>query len=159
MKYYHIFLILEGNLLKVLLELFFAGTETTTTALLWTILLFAHQPELEHKCFEEIKRVIGTERYPNMSDKPNLKYIEAANLEVLRWANIANISPEHCVAEDINFRGYALPKGATVLVNVESILKDPDLWENPEEFRPERFIGPDGEIIRREELVPFGVGK
>ena len=54
---------------------------------------------------------------------------------------------------------YNIPKGALVIANMWNVNMDPNEWPNPTEFRPERFLDSDGKIVRREKLIPFGIGK
>ena len=57
------------------------------------------------------------------------------------------------------FKGYVIPRDAIVFPDLGSTLSDPEVWGDPEKFRPERFIGPDGKTKRIEEFVPFGLGQ
>ena len=144
---------------KCLLDLYFAGTETTSTALRWAILFFLHYPEVQDKCYKEIYDVIGPDRSPSIHDKQEMTYLEATISEVLRKGSIAPLSLSHGLSRDVTFRGYVIPKDAIVIPSLHSVLQDPEVWGDPENFRPERFIGPDGKLTRPEEFIPFGIGK
>ncbi|KAL8615087.1 hypothetical protein ACOMHN_009163 [Nucella lapillus] len=151
---------LDGeNLQHTVFDLFMAGTETTSTAILWALLFFLHHPYVQDKCFQEISDVIGPHRPPSMSDRPKMTYLEAAICEVLRRADIVPLSVPHGTACDVNFRGYTIPQNTMVLTDLNCVLHDPEIWGDPENFRPERFIGPDGKLTRREELIPFSAGR
>ncbi|CAG7819569.1 unnamed protein product, partial [Allacma fusca] len=65
----------------------------------------------------------------------------------------------HQALEDTIFRGYTIEKGTYVLENFYGVHMDPKLWENPEEFKPERFLSPGGEFIKSDQLFLFGSGK
>ncbi|XP_025098464.1 cytochrome P450 2U1-like [Pomacea canaliculata] len=147
------------NLIKVMGDLFVAGTETTATTIRWALVYFLHYPEVQDKCFQEIKRAIGTERAPTIRDRPELTYIEATIMEVLRHADIAPFAIQHGLACDTTFMGYTLPKDTIILPFIDSVLQDPEIWDNPLDFRPERFIGPDGKLVRKEEFIPFSLGR
>ena len=147
------------NLLQTTVELFMAGSETTTTAIAWTLLYFLHYPEVQDKCYKEICDVIGTGRLPNIRDKADMTYLEATTMEVLRAADIAPLATYHTTPSDITFRGHLIPKDAVIMPNLDSVLQDPEIWGDPENFRPERFIGPNGKLMRPEEFIPFGMGK
>lgn len=58
----------------------------------------------------------------------------------------------------MDFKGYTIPKDTQVLVNLNSVLRSPEVWGDPDKFRPERFIGEDGKLLRFEELIPFSIG-
>ena len=64
------------------------------------------------------------------------------------------------VSEDTRFEGYDLPKNSFILMHWYSALKDPDAWESPEEFRPERFFDENGKCdMTKESFIPEGLGK
>ena len=85
--------------------------------------------------------------------------MEATLLEVLRKADIAPLSFSHGLARDVTFHGYGIPQDAIIIPNLSTVLQDPEIWGDPENFRPERFIGPDGKLARPEEFIPFGTGR
>ena len=86
-------------------------------------------------------------------------YLEATINEVLRKGSVAPFSVQHATPYDVGFRGYVIPKDAIIMPFMDSVLQDPDIWGDPENFRPERFIGPDGKLNKPEEFIPFGTGK
>ncbi|KAK7497332.1 hypothetical protein BaRGS_00011376 [Batillaria attramentaria] len=149
----------DENLITTVGDLFVAGTESTSTAISWAVVLLENYPDAQEKCFQEIQRVIGTARPPSMRDKPDLTYVEATIMEVLRWANIAIFALQHAVPYDVSFRGYTIPKEAMIMPNLESVLQDEQTWGDPLVFRPDRFIGPDGKLTRPDEFIPFGIGR
>nr|KAG5708851.1 hypothetical protein BaRGS_009260 [Batillaria attramentaria] len=136
----------EDNLQQLIRDFFFAGTETTATAICWALVYILHRPEVQDKCYKEIQRVVGTENAPSMLHKQKLAYVEATVME-------------HGLACDVNFQGHVLPKDTMVLPFLESVLHDSELWENPLSFRPERFIGPDGKLTKPDEFIPFSTGR
>ncbi|XP_076441361.1 cytochrome P450 2B4-like [Babylonia areolata] len=149
----------EESLEKTIGDLFGAGTETTSTAIMWALLFFLHHPHVQDTCFQEISNVVGPDRLPAMSDRPKLPYLEATTWEVLRKGDVAPLSLLHASARDVKFRGYVIPKDSMIMPALTCALQDPDIWLDPENFRPERFIGPDGKLIRSEDLIPFSVGR
>ena len=88
-----------------------------------------------------------------------MPYFEATILEVLRRADIAPLSVQHGLASDVMFQDYVIPRDAIVLPDLGSALSDPEVWGDPENFRPERFIGPEGKVKQTDEFVPFSLGK
>ena len=149
----------ESSLLRSIIDLYLAGTETTSTAISWALLFFLHYPHVQDTCYKEISDVVGTDRLPSMRDKPEMTYLEATICEVLRLADIVPMSVWHGLASDVTFRGYVIPKDAVIIPYLDSVLQDKDVWGDPEVFRPERFIGPDGKLTRPDEFIPFSVGK
>ncbi|XP_071088224.1 cytochrome P450 2U1-like [Haliotis cracherodii] len=147
------------NLTMVITDLFAAGTETTATTIRWTLAYFLHNPGVQEKCFREIQENIGQSRRPSMQDKTNLPYVEATIMEVLRRADIGPLSLPHTVPHDVQFRGYTFPKGVLVILMLDSVLQDPDVWGDPDNFRPDRFLDDTGKIVKKEEFIPFSLGR
>ncbi|XP_067665571.1 cytochrome P450 2U1-like [Haliotis asinina] len=147
------------HLEKTVRDLFLAGTETTGTTICWTLLYFLHNPDVQEKCFREIRDNIGQSRLPTMKDKTSLPYVEATISEIQRCTDIAPLAVPHSVPYDIQFQGYTFPKGVTVLPNLDSVLQDPVVWGDPQNFRPERFLDDDGKYLKKDEFIPFSIGR
>lgn len=62
-------------------------------------------------------------------------------------------------SRNVEMNGYTIPAGAQVIPLIQSVHMDPNLWDKPEDFNPERFIGPDGNVHRPDFFMPFGVGR
>ncbi|KAK3578379.1 hypothetical protein CHS0354_025473 [Potamilus streckersoni] len=140
-------------------DLFGAGSETTATSIRWALLNFLHFPEIQKKCFEDIDQVVGRERLPNLKDKEQLPYLEATILEIMRVYPLAPLAVPHAVSKEILFRGYRIPKGTTILVNLDSVLHDPSTFKDPDVFQPERYLDAQGHITKPEEHIPFSIGR
>jgi len=81
-------------------------------------------------------------------------------MEVMRCSSIVPIGVSHMAVEDTKIGGYDIPKGTMVGANIYQVHHDPEVWGDPETFRPERFINPDGTCMQRHEsLMPFSVGR
>ena len=65
----------------------------------------------------------------------------------------------HCAAEDTTLQGYTIPKGSLVVGNLWAVHHDPEVWNEPEVFRPSRFIDQDGHVTIKEEWTPFSIGR
>lgn len=141
------------------MDLFVAGSETTSTAIRWVLALFLNYPDVQDRCFREIDTHIGVNRRPGMKDKVSLPYVEATIMETLRYCDIAPLAAPHCVARCTQFRGYTLPEGASVMVNLDSVLQDQDILGDPQNFRPDRFLDSSGKVFKPEEFIPFSIGK
>ena len=107
---------------------------------------------------EEILRVIGDSRFPSDTDRASLPFCDATMHESLRVGNIAAMGVPHGLTRDQEFRGYTIPKHATVMPFLDSILNDPELFEEPFEFNPDRFFK-NGTFSGTEKLHAFGIGK
>ncbi|XP_022082205.1 cytochrome P450 2J6-like [Acanthaster planci] len=149
----------RDNMKRVVADLFGAGTETTTTTLHWSILYMMAYPEVQARVQKELDDVTGRNRFPRMSDKPDLPYTEAVICEIQRISTIVPLSVPHFCSEDTTLLGYDIPKGTVVLSNLWHCHYDPTIWREPETFRPERFLEDEKKFIKCEELTPFGIGR
>ncbi|KAL3887053.1 hypothetical protein ACJMK2_027009 [Sinanodonta woodiana] len=140
-------------------DLFIAGNLTTTACIHWTLLHFLHFPEIQKKCFEDIDQVVGRKRLPQLKDREHLSYLEATIMEIMRVYPLSPLSLPHAVSKEIRFRGYRIPKGAAILINLASVLHDPSTFKDPDVFRPERYLDADGHISKPEEHIPFSIGR
>ncbi|XP_004703511.3 cytochrome P450 2U1, partial [Echinops telfairi] len=149
----------EDYLFYILGDLFIAGTDTTTNSLLWCLLYMALHPDVQEKVHEEIQRVIGRDRAPSLTDKVQMPYTEATIMEVQRLTVVVPLSIPHMTSEETVLQGYAIPKGTVVVPNLWAIHRDPAIWEKPEDFCPSRFLDDQGQLIKKEIFIPFGIGK
>ncbi|XP_036034657.1 cytochrome P450 2J3-like isoform X2 [Onychomys torridus] len=100
----------EENLICSTLDLFLAGTETTSTTLRWALLYMALYPEVQEKVQAEIDRVIGQEKQPSLADRDAMPYTNAVVHEVLRMGNIIPLNVPREVTVDTTLAGFHLPK-------------------------------------------------
>ncbi|XP_074524640.1 cytochrome P450 2J2-like [Halichoeres trimaculatus] len=149
----------EENLVACVLDLFVAGSETTSTTLRWAFLYMAKYPEIQAKVQEEIDRVIGQSRQPSTEDRVNLPFTEAVLHEIQRMGNIVPLSLPHETIKDIQLRGYTIPKGVLIIPNLTSVLYDENEWETPFTFNPRHFLNEEGKFVRPAAFIPFSTGK
>ncbi|KAK0061234.1 cytochrome P450 2U1 [Biomphalaria pfeifferi] len=102
---------------------------------------------------------IGTERAPSIADKPRLKYFTAVIMEVQRRASILPITIPYFCSTDTTLAGYTIPKNTVLMPNLDAVLRSKEIWGDPENFRPERFLDEQGHVVKREELISFSVGR
>ncbi|KAK7913526.1 hypothetical protein WMY93_013737 [Mugilogobius chulae] len=110
----------------------------------------------------EIYDTVGQDRFPRLSDKPNLPYVEAFILEVLRHSSFLPFTIPHCTTKNTSLSGYFIPKDTCVFINQWQINHDPDLWKDPSAFNPTRFLNSEGTEVNKvegEKVVTFGLGK
>ncbi|KAJ0268694.1 hypothetical protein CBS470a_013809 [Colletotrichum nupharicola] len=138
-------------------SLFGGGADTSVASIATFFLAMAKYPEVQQKAQEEIDRVIGSERLPNLDDRDKLPYIEAIVLEILRWHPIGPMGLPHSCDQDVVFRDYLIPKDSYLMPNVWWFTHDPEVYQDPMEFRPERFQGPKPEKDPRK--IVFGYGR
>ncbi|GMJ07280.1 TRANSPARENT TESTA 7, CYTOCHROME P450 75B1 [Hibiscus trionum] len=142
------------------LDLISGGTDSAAVTVEWIISELIKQPQLIRKATEELDRVIGRERWVEEKDIPQLPYIDAIMKETMRKHPVAPLLAPHMAMEDCNVAGFDIRKGTRVFVSTWSIGRDPSLWEQPDEFRPERFLGRNIDVKGQSfELLPFGAGR
>lgn len=123
----------------------------------WALAELINHPPLLEKAKEEVDRVVGRERLVEEADIGGLPYLQAIVKETLRLHPAACFASREAV-RDASLAGYRIPAGTALFVNLWSVGKDPQQWESPLEFRPERFLsgGPGEEGGRH---YPFGGGR
>ncbi|XP_077204267.1 cytochrome P450 2J4-like [Paroedura picta] len=148
----------EENLLQCVIDFFTAGTETTSSTLNWALLLMANYPDVQEKVQKEIDEVFGSSQSLFYGDLKKVPYTNAVIHESLRFKYIFLFgSPRQC-SKDLNIFGFFIPKGATVIPDVRSILFESKTWETPQKFNPNHFLDKDGHFVQREEFLEFGAG-
>ncbi|XP_070023603.1 geraniol 8-hydroxylase-like [Nicotiana sylvestris] len=142
------------------LDLFVAGTDTTSNTLEWAVAELLKNPHTLEKAQEELAHVIGRGKLVDETDIAQLPYLRCIVKETLRIHPALPFLIPRKVEEDVEFCGYIVPKDSQVLVNVWAIGRDSDLWENPLDFKPERFWESEIDVRGRDfELIPFGAGR
>nr|WP_309224180.1 MULTISPECIES: cytochrome P450 [unclassified Mycobacteroides] len=131
--------------------LVFAGFETTAAALAWTIALLCRNPRALGKAYAEVDALGG--KALEYADLENLKYLRACFDEAQRFqAAPANV---RTAIDDDEIGGYFIPKGSQVIISPYALHRDPRFWQDPEAFRPERFLT---DKINRNAFLPFSIG-
>ncbi|KAM9292163.1 uncharacterized protein RDI95_004276 [Morus bassanus] len=149
----------NGNLLFSTLDLFAAGTETTSTTVRWGLLLMMKYPEIQRKIQEEMNHVIEPGELPKLKDRKKMPYTDAVIHEIQRFANIVPMGVSRSTPTDVNFQGYVIPKGTEIIPLLTSALNDELHWKTPYQFNPSHFLDADGNFIRREAFIPFSIGR
>ncbi|XP_039183341.1 cytochrome P450 2J2-like isoform X3 [Crotalus tigris] len=149
----------NGNMTQSILELFFAGTETTASFLQWALFLMVVYPDIQDKVYKEMETVLGFCDSICYEDRWKLPFTHAVVQEILRLKYILLFSVPRQTVTNVNTCGLFIPEGTFILMDLYSVLHDPKQWEKPEEFNPNHFLDKDGNFMKREEFVPFGAVK
>lgn len=148
------------NIPCLLQDLFIAGTDTTSSTLEWAMAELLRNPEKLKKAQSELDEIIGKGNALEEADITRLPYLQAIVKEIFRLHPVLPLLVPKKVDSDLKLFGFTVPKNAQVLVNVWKIGRDSDLWENPNSFQPERFLGSKIDVKGRDfELIPFGAGR
>ncbi|XP_068666536.1 cytochrome P450 CYP82D47-like [Aristolochia californica] len=144
------------------LTLILAATDTSFVTLTWTLaLLLNHRHELK-KVQDELDTIVSKARTVNESDIENLPYLRAVVKESLRLYPAGPLAIPHEAMEDCNIGGFHVPAGTRIIANLYKLHRDPRVWPEPEEFRPERFLSSHRDMDVRGkhfEFIPFGSGR
>ncbi|KAF6171408.1 hypothetical protein GIB67_009549 [Kingdonia uniflora] len=152
----------DSDMIAVLWEMIFRGTDTVAILIEWILARMVLHPDIQSKAQSEIDEVIGNSaRLVSDSDLPNLPYLQSIVKETLRvhppgpllsWARLA--------IHDVHVGKHFVPAGTTAMVNMWAITHDENIWSNPNEFKPERFMEEDMSIMGSDlRLAPFGSGR
>ncbi|CAN1258632.1 Cytochrome P450 76C4 [Linum perenne] len=162
-------LINEGNgevsmdlhLIKYLfLDLFVAGTDTTSSTLEWAMVELLRNPKTFAKAREELNQTIGKDNHLQESDILRLPYLQAILKETFRLHPAIPLLLPRKAGADVEVCGFTVPKGAQIMVNAWAIGRDPTIWDNPNSFMPERLMGSEIDVGGNNfELIPFGGGR
>ncbi|XP_077248200.1 cytochrome P450 89A2-like [Tasmannia lanceolata] len=152
----------EEEIVTLCSEFLNGGTDTTSTGLQWIMANLVKNQEIQAKLFEEIKGVVKEEDTIKEEDLLKMKYLKAVVLEGLRRHPPGHFVLPHAVSEETAINGYVIPKKATVNFTVAEMGWDGEVWKDPMEFKPERFL--EGEEVditgsREIKMMPFGAGR
>ncbi|KAF9002130.1 cytochrome P450 [Cyathus striatus] len=120
--------------------IFTGGSETTYSALVHFMLAMVLFPEYQKKGQKEIDRVIGRNRFPELSDRGSLPYVEAILQEVYRWNTVVPSGIPHCSSADDVYNGMFIPKGTVIIPNAYAFLRDETTYAKPDSFNPTRYL-------------------
>jgi cytochrome P450 len=146
----------DQQLRDEVMTLFLAGHETTALTLSWTWYLLAQHPEIERKLVAELKAALNG-RPPAVTDLPRLPYAEMIIKESMRLYPPAWIIGREAVS-GFEINGYSFPAGAQVSMSPWLMQRDPRYFDQPEEFRPERWAGDQIKQLPKYAYFPFGGG-
>ncbi|XP_077141793.1 cytochrome P450 2G1-like [Ranitomeya variabilis] len=147
------------NLVYSTLQIFFAGVESISTALNYSLLLLMKYPDVLAKVQKEIDQVIGNDRCPKFQDRSQMPFTDAVIHEILRFTDLLPFGLPRKTTRDIKYRGYSIPKNTNVYIMLSSVLKDPTHFAYPNEFNPQNFLNEKGEFKKNDAFIPFATGK
>ncbi|CAN4116309.1 unnamed protein product [Withania somnifera] len=137
-----------------------AGMDTVAITVEWAMAELVKNTRVQQKAQEELDGVIGSNRVITESDMSKLSYLQSVVKESLRLHPPTPLMLPHMASATVKIGGYNIPKGSIVHVNVWALGRDPKVWKDPLQFRPERFLEEDVDMKGHDfRLLPFGAGR
>ncbi|KAK9115185.1 hypothetical protein Syun_021982 [Stephania yunnanensis] len=150
----------DAQIDALLLEIFGPGSDTSSCTIEWAMSELIKNTNKLFKLQEELNRVIGQSREVRESDLENLPYLHACLKETLRLHPPVTFLLPHRATETCEVMNCTIPKDSQIFVNTYSIHRDPEVWEDPLEFKPERFLNSTVDYQGNDfHYIPFGAGR
>ncbi|XP_059087981.1 cytochrome P450 2C15-like [Tigriopus californicus] len=152
----------KGNeiLLQTLIDLFFAGSETTSSTLTWGIVYLIRNPDIQSNIQQELDDVIGTDRMISLLDRTKLPYLDATILEIQRLGDVVPNGLVHATPNKaIKIGKYIIPTGHMIQGDFSEIMQDQSYWKDARYFKPERHLDDKKRVVVDKRLIPFSMGK
>ncbi|EJD54669.1 cytochrome P450, partial [Auricularia subglabra TFB-10046 SS5] len=135
-----------------------AGVDTTNSTLRSFVAAMLLHPDVQKNAQAELDSVVGRGHIPEIQDKGRLSYVNAVVSEVLRWQPPIPFGiPHRTIGEDDIYKGYLIPKHATVIANVWNVLHNGPVEQRLDEFDPSRYLDPSRNAP--DPTVVFGFGR
>ncbi|KAL3628919.1 hypothetical protein CASFOL_027965 [Castilleja foliolosa] len=156
---------IEDETIKALImvlrvDMFDAGTDTSVTSLEWAIAELIKNPRTMVILQSEVRQIAGNKKEIDEDDLDKMTYLKAVIKESLRLHSPVPLLVPRESTQDTKVMGYDIKAGTQVMINAWAIARDPTLWENPEDFRPERFLESSIDFKGQHfEYIPFGAGR
>ncbi|KAE9550474.1 hypothetical protein FO519_006312 [Halicephalobus sp. NKZ332] len=149
----------EKQLKHILYDFWIAGQETTSNTIIFGILYAIHFPETQKKVHQELDEKINSSRRISLADKNDLQYTQAFVNEVQRFVNLLPMNLFRTTTKNVSIRNFEIPEGTCVIPQISNVLYDENVFKNPMDFDPERFLDEDKKLKKIDEFIPFSVGK
>ncbi|KAK8944726.1 Flavonoid 3',5'-hydroxylase [Platanthera zijinensis] len=146
----------------LLMDMVVGGTDTSSNTVEFALAEMMNRPEIIKRAQEELDQVVGKDNVVEESHLSKLHYLNMVIKEVLRLHPSLPLLVPHCPSSSCAIGGYTVPQGSRVFINIWAIHRDPTLWEDPLEFRPERFDEAEGKwdyAGNDFSYLPFGSGR
>jgi cytochrome P450 len=117
----------------------FEGHDTTSAAVVWSLFILGCHQDVQQRCYEEILTICGPSGDVNMEELGKLTYLECCVKEILRlYPSVPFIT--RTLGKDANIGGHKMPADSQVMINIYLIHRDPEQWDDPEIFNPDRLV-------------------
>ncbi|KAK6135624.1 hypothetical protein DH2020_030635 [Rehmannia glutinosa] len=150
----------RDSIKAILLDIFSAGVETTSTAIEWAMAELLRHPTIMEILQNEVREIIKDKNDITDDDLEKMQYLKAVIKETLRCHPPIPLLVPKITAKDVKIKGYDVSAGTLVITNVWAIGRDPLSWDKPEKFEPHRFLNSSIDFKGLDfELIPFGAGR
>uniref|UniRef100_A0A7N0TMR6 Cytochrome P450 n=1 Tax=Kalanchoe fedtschenkoi TaxID=63787 RepID=A0A7N0TMR6_KALFE len=154
----------DPELVTLASEVIIGGTDTSATILQWAMFNLVQHQDIQEKLYKEIVDTVGQNGTIQESDVEKMVYLGAVVRETLRRHPPTHFTLSHAAVTDTELAGYTIPTGVNVEFYTAWLTADPEVWENPGKFLPERFLTGDGvgvdlTGVKGVKMAPFGVGR
>ncbi|XAR50255.1 hypothetical protein NMG60_11004530 [Bertholletia excelsa] len=144
----------------LILEIFSAGTDTTSTVMEWAMTELLRHPRIMNKLQKQVREIAKGKPHITEDNLEEMHYLKAVIKETLRLHPPTPLLVPREASQDVKIMGYDIQAGTMVIINAWTIGRDPGLWTDPEEFRPERFLNSSIDFKGQDfGLIPFGAGR
>ncbi|KAK6151233.1 hypothetical protein DH2020_016165 [Rehmannia glutinosa] len=133
-----------------------AGTDTSVVTIKWAMSLLLNHPKVLQKAKLELDSQVGHQRLLEEQDLPSLRYLRNIIFETFRMFPAGPLAVPRESSADCKVGGYDIPCGTMLLVNIWAIHRDPQVWDEPTRFKPERF---ERREVETQMLMTFGMGR
>ncbi|KAL5818373.1 hypothetical protein ACOSQ4_022215 [Xanthoceras sorbifolium] len=144
----------------IILDILTAAMDTSAATIEWTLSELIKHPRIMKKVQNELENVVGRDKMVEESELDNLEYLDMVIKESLRFHPVAPLLLPHESREDCIVNGFYIPKKSRIFINAWAIGRDPAVWNDPDNFYPERFVGSNIDLRGHDfQLIPFGSGR
>ncbi|KAK4486122.1 hypothetical protein RD792_008790, partial [Penstemon davidsonii] len=140
----------------IIFSMLIAGTDTSSITIEWAMSLLLNHPDVLEKARRELETQVGFHRLIDEEDLSNLPYLHNIILETFRLFPAGPMLVPRESSEDCKVGGYDIPCGTILFVNAWAIHRNPEVWDEATNFKPERFVGKE---VEAHNLMPFGMGR
>ncbi|CAL9047431.1 cytochrome P450 71A1-like [Musa acuminata AAA Group] len=152
--------ITEDNIKGLLTNIFIGGTDTSSATVVWAMAELIRQPEMMKRTQDEVRGCVGSKGKVEESDLHQLHYLKCVIKETMRLHPPAPLMLPRETMLTIELNGCIIPPKTMIYVNAWAIGRDPNSWERPDIFNPERFMHGSSDTKGQDfKFIPFGEGR
>ncbi|KAL5820380.1 hypothetical protein ACOSQ3_022262 [Xanthoceras sorbifolium] len=150
----------RDHIKTIILDILTAAMDTSAAPIEWTLSELIKHPRIMKKVQNELENVVGRDKMVEESNLDNLEYLDMVIKESLRFHPVVPLLVPHESREDCIVNGFYIPKKSRIFINAWAIGRDPAVWNDPDNFYPERFVGSNIDLRGHDfQLIPFGSGR